>query len=92
MMMRPLNLKLLVSATTAFAALLYLVCVSSQPLFPDWPMHGLLRWQATFPGFTWTLGGVLLGLIELVAFIAIASAAYVWIYNFFAVRFTPSRT
>ena len=34
--MRPLNLKLLVATTTVFAALLYLVCVSSQPFFPDW--------------------------------------------------------
>lgn len=90
--MRTLQLKLVVAATTAFAALLFLVCVSSQPFFPDWAMHGLLRWQGTFPGFTWTLGGVLLGLVELVVFSAIASAAYVGIYNFFAVRLTPSRT
>ena len=89
--MRTLNLKLVVAATTAFAALLYLVCVSSQPFFPDWPMHGLLRWQGTFPGFTWTLGGVVLGLVELVVFTVVASAAYVGIYNFFAARFTPSR-
>ena len=90
--MRPLNLKLLVTTTTVFAALLYLVCVSSQPFFPDWAMHGLLRWQGTFPGFSWTLGGVVLGLVELVAFIAVASAAYVAIYNFFAARMTPTRT
>ena len=90
--MRTLNLKLVVATTTVFAALLYLVCVASQPLFPDWAMHGLLRWQETFPGFTWTLGGIVLGLVELVVFMAIASAAYVGIYNFFAVRFTPSRT
>ena len=90
--MRPLNLKLVVTATTVFAALLYLVCASSQPLFPDWALHGLVRWQGTFRGFTWTLGGVLLGLVERVVFIALASAAYVGIYNFFAVRFTPSRT
>ena len=90
--MRPLDLKLLVTATTAFAALLYLVCVSSQPFFPDWPMHGLLRWQSTFPGFAWTLGGVLLGMVELVVFVATASAVYVGIYNFFAARMTPTRT
>ena len=90
--MRPLNLKLIVATTTVFATLLYLVCVSSQPVFPDWAMHSLLRWQGTFPGFAWTLGGVFLGLVELVVFVAIASAAYVGIYNFFAVRFTPSRT
>ena len=90
--MRPLNLKLVVTATTVFAVMLYLICTSSQPLFPDWAMHGLLRWQGTVPGFSWTLGGVLLGLVELVVFIALASAAYVGIYNFFAVRFTPSRT
>lgn len=90
--MRPLNLKLIVATTTVFAALLYLVCVSSQPFFPDWPMHGLLRWQGTFPGFAWTIGGVLLGLVELIAFMAVASAVYVGIYNFLAVRFTPGRT
>jgi hypothetical protein len=90
--MRPLNLKLVVTATTVFAVLLYLVCVSSQPLFPDWAMHGLPRWQGAFPGFAWTLGGVALGLAELVAFMVIASAAYVGIYNVFAARFAPSRT
>ena len=90
--MRPLNLKLIVATTTVFAALLYLVCVSSQPFFPDWPMHGLLRWQGTFPGFAWTIRGVLLGLVELIVFVAAASAVYVGLYNFFAVRLTPGRT
>jgi hypothetical protein len=89
--MRRLNLKLVVTATTAFAALLYLICVSSQPLFPDWPMHTLLRWQGTFPGFSWTIGGVLLGFVELVAFMAVASAAYVGIYNFLAGRMTTNK-
>ena len=32
-----------------------------------------------------------LGLVELMVFIAIASAVYVGIYNFFAARFTPGR-
>ena len=75
-----------------FAALLYLVCVSSQPLFSDWAMHGLLRWQGTFPGFIWTLGGGGVGLVELVVFMVVASPAYVGIYNVVAARFTPSRT
>jgi hypothetical protein len=89
--MSRLNLKLVVTTTTAFAALLYLVCVSSQPIFPDWPMHTLLRWQGTFPGFNWTAGGILLGFVELVLFMTIASTIYVGIYNFFAVRLSPTR-
>ena len=90
--MRPLNFKLIMATTSVFAALLYVVCVSSQPFFPDWVMHSLPRWQGTFPGFAWTIGGVLLGLVELIVFMAVASAVYVGIYNFFAVRFTPGRT
>ena len=54
-------------------------------------MHTLLRWQGTFPGFNWTAGGILLGLVELVLFMTIASTAYVGIYNFFAARLSPTR-
>lgn len=90
--MRRLNLKLIVTTTTVFAALVYLICVISRPILPNWPMHALMRWEATFPGFSWTLGGVLLGFLEIVLFAAAAAALFVGLYNFFAARLTPTRT
>lgn len=48
-------------------------------------------WAAIFPGFSWTLGGVLLGLIELALYASLGSALFVALYNFFARRSTPAR-
>jgi hypothetical protein len=84
--MKGLNLQLVVATTTAFVALLYLVCAVFQPVFPSWPMYAAGFWEAMFPGFSWTVPGVLLGLIEAVVYAAAGSALYVWIYNFFATR------
>jgi hypothetical protein len=83
-MMNRLNLRVVVAATTTFAMLAYLMCVAFQPLFPDWPMYASLRWQESFPGFGWTLRGVVIGLLEVGAYAASGSATYVWLYNAFA--------
>jgi hypothetical protein len=89
--MTRLNLKLVTTTTTVFAALAYLSCVAFQPLLPNWAMYTSPMWAATFPGFSWTLGGVLLGLLEMILYAAVGSAVYVGLYNFFAARLTPAR-
>lgn len=91
--MRPLNLKLVATAATAFAVIAYLVCAAFQPLFPTWAMYTSAMWAATFPGFSWTPFGVLLGLVEVALYASLGSALYVVLYNFFATRLTttPSR-
>ena len=89
--MRYLNMKLVTETTTVFAAIVYLICVAFRPLFPTWAMYTTEMWYATFPGFSWTLGGVLLGLVEVALYAYLGSALFVVLYNFFARRSAPAR-
>ena len=41
--------------------IVYVVCAAFRPFFPAWPMYDPLMWAAVFPGFSWTVGGVVLG-------------------------------
>ena len=77
--MNRLDLRVVVLTTTTFALLVYLVCVALGLLFP-----GSVMWVASLTGFGWTVGGVLLGLIEIGSYAALGSAAYVWLYNTYA--------
>ena len=86
-----LNLKVVTQTTVAFGAILYLLCVAFRPLFPAWEMYTSEMWFATFPGFSWTLGGVLLGLVEVALYAWLGSALFVKLYNFFAGRATAPR-
>lgn len=74
-----LKVQLVVLTTTTFALLAYLVCIVLELLFPESAM-----WVARVPGFSWTVGGVLLGLVEIGSYAALGSAAYAWLYNLFA--------
>ena len=76
-----LDVQLVVLTTTTFALLAYLVCIALGLLFPSSVM-----WVASLPGFGWTVGGVLLGLVEICSYSALGAAAYVWLYNMFATR------
>jgi hypothetical protein len=87
-----LNLKLVTTTTTVFAAVAYLFCVVFQPLVPDWAMYTSPMWAASFPGFSWTLTGVTVGLVEIMLYAAAGSAVYVGLYNFFAARMTTANT
>lgn len=89
-MTRGLNMRLVVTATTAFVSVVYLVCVALQLLFPAWQTYTSAAWAATFPGFSWTIAGVVLGLVDAALYAAVGSALFVWIYNFFARRFAPA--
>jgi hypothetical protein len=89
--MKGLDVKVVVAATATFAMLAYLVCAAFQPLFPDWPMYALTRWQALYPGFTWTPGGAIIGLVETGVYAATGSAAYTWLYNAFTTRLGSPR-
>ncbi len=89
--MTQLNLKLVTTTTTVFAVVAYLFCAAFQPLLPNLAMYSSPMWAATFPGFSWTLGGVFIGLVEMALYAAVGSALYVGLYNFFASRMTPAR-
>lgn len=74
-----LNVQLVVLTTTTFALLAYLVCIALGLLFP-----ASVMWVASAPGFSWTVGGIVLGLVEIGWYAALGSAAYVWLYNMYA--------
>ena len=76
-----LDLRLVVLTTTTFALVAYLVCIALGLVFPSSVM-----WVASLAGFTWTIGGVLLGLFQVGWYAVLGSAAYVWLYNAFAAR------
>ena len=76
-----LDVQLVVLTTTTLALLAYLVCIALGLLFP-----ASVMWVASVPGFRWTVGGIVLGLIEIGSYAALGSAAYAWLYNMFATR------
>lgn len=88
--MTRLNLRLIVTTTTAFAVIVYAICVAIRPLFPSGAMNDPVMWAALLPGFSWTAGGLLLGLIEVALYGALGSALFVGLYTFFAPRLAPA--
>ena len=88
--MQTLSIRATIYALTALAAIAYVVCALFQPLFAAWPMYDVVFWQMLFPGFSWTLGGVLIGLIWAVLYAGIAGWIFAGVYNFFAKRQTAS--
>lgn len=89
--MRPLYVRLVTTTTTVFAVLAYLACVVFQPIFPNLAMYTSPMWATSFPGFSWTIIGVLIGLVEIALYAAIGSAVYAWLYNFFGGRFRHAK-
>lgn len=88
--MSKLNLNLVSISLGVAAAIAYLVCVLFRFVFPGWTMYTLENWAAMFPGFSWSLLGILIGLIESALYGFLAGALFVWVYNFFAPRFSGS--
>ena len=88
--MQTLSVRATIYALTVLAAIAYVVCALFRPFFPTWPMYDAVFWQMLFPGFSWTPGGVLIGLIWAVLYAGIAGWIYAGVYNFVAVRQTAS--
>lgn len=84
--MQTLSIRATVYALVALAAIAYAACALLRPLFATWPMYDVLFWQMVFPGFSWTPGGVLLGLAWMVVYAASAGWVFAGVYNFFAKR------
>jgi len=86
--MAKLNFKIVAASLAASAAIAYLICVAFRPIFPAWTMYISDSWAAAFPGFSWTLPGILIGLVESALYGFLAGALFVTVYNFFAARFS----
>lgn len=74
------SLPLALSLAT-FLALSYLACLSLALILPGLGLHG--PWLQFFAGFSWTWQGILLGLVESVAYGFVAGVVFAPIYNFF---------
>ncbi len=77
--MNPLRIRTVGVAITAVAGITYALCVVWDVLLPSSAMHP--AWQAFFPGFTWSVGGVALGLVEIVLYSFFVALVFVPIYN-----------
>ena len=76
-----LDVRLVVLTTTTFALFAYLVCIAIGLGFPS-----SMMWVASLTGFSWTIAGVLFGLVQIASYAALSSAAYVWLYNAFSAK------
>ena len=85
--MHRLSFKVISATLSVSAGIVYLLCVVFRPLFPNWAMYTSPMWLAAFPGFSWTLSGIFLGLVESLLYGLLAAVIFVPIYNFFASRF-----
>ena len=88
--MNRLSFRVVAATLASGAAILYLLCVIFRPVFPGWAMYAPTNWMAAFPGFSWSLGGVVLGLLESVGYGVLGALVLVSLYNFFGARLTGS--
>jgi len=86
--MSKLNFRIVAASLTASAALAYLVCVVFKPIFPAWAMYTSDSWTVAFPGFSWTLPGLVIGFVESALYGLLAAVIFVPLYNFFSARFS----
>ena len=88
--MNRLSFRVVAATLATGAAILYLLCVIFRPVFPGWAMYDPTNWMAAFPGFSWTVGGIVLGLLESIGYGVLVALVLVSLYNFFSARFAGS--
>ena len=84
--MSTLNYKATAYAFSLTTGILYVICVAVRLVFPTWAMYSPTLWSAIFPGFSWTLGGVALGLGETILYTLLVVSVFTPLYNFFVGR------
>ena len=67
-----------------FAAIAYLACLALVLIVTDRGLHE--PWLQFFPGFAWTWSGVLIGLVESIAYGFVSGLVFAPIYNAFNSR------
>ena len=77
--LRPLRLGL---SLGTFLLVAYIACLALAFIVPDPSQH----WLRFLPGFTWTLQGILLGLVETFAYGLVSGIIFAPIYNWFDVQ------
>lgn len=64
---------------TVLGVLSYVICIGWHALVPSAFSGAFL--QSALPGFDWTLGGILIGLVLVIVYSVYAAAVYVSVYN-----------
>ncbi len=75
--MKGLSIKTVGLALSALFAVTYVLW---DLFLPDWAMYQV--WQGLFPGFSWSVGGFLIGLAETVVYGFYAAVVFVLVYNY----------
>lgn len=61
-------------------AVSYVLCVLFDLIFPGWAMYQV--WQRLLPGFSWSVGGFLIGLVETVLYGFYIAVIFLPVYNY----------
>lgn len=69
---------------SAFFAVTFLLCLALLLVIPDVGLH--VPWFKFLPGFSVSARGIVLGLIESVAYGWYVGLLFGWLFNFFAAR------
>ena len=69
---------------SAFFAVTFLLCLALLLVIPDVGLH--VPWFQFLPGFTLSAPGILLGLVESLAYGWYVAVLFGWLINFFAAR------
>jgi P-type Cu+ transporter len=86
--MKGLSIKTVGLSLSALASVTYVLCMIWDLIFPGWAMYQ--TWQGLFPGFSWSVGGFVIGLVEAVIYSFYAAAIFVSVYNYLQRRETES--
>lgn len=86
--MRRLGVKAVGLALSALLALTYVLCVIWDLTFPGWAMYQV--WQGLFPGFSWSVAGMLIGLVETVVYGFYGAVVFVPVCNYLHRRETAA--
>lgn len=76
--LRPIPLAL---SLGSFLVVAYLACLALALIVPDRGLH--TPWLQFYPGFAWTLPGILIGLIESFVYGFVSGLVFAPIFNFF---------
>lgn len=82
--MKSLTIKTLGLSLSALTIVTYVLCVIWDAIFPGWAMYRV--WQGLFPGFEWSIGGFLIGLVEAALYGFYPALVFVPIYHYLQQR------
>jgi len=64
-----------------FLTIGYLACLALSLVVPDRGLHA--AWLQFYPGFAWSLGGIVIGLVESIVYGFVSGLVFAPIYNFY---------